>query len=277
LGAKIYLRETSSKGLVIDGASSIRVGDVGRLKILIQTAHERRSTESTGANSVSSRSHAVCIIQFPKSGGKLVLVDLAGSERRKDSMWHDKDRQKEGAEINASLHALKECIRWKRNLGRSSSGPPAPFRLSVLTRLLSESFTNPTSRLAVIATVSPCATDIEHTITTLKTVMGLSSCPQAIIETKQTDLAGACKALIESRRPIRSSDPPRPTYVDVPPKKWTCEQVSEWCVGFPKGTTGAMLIRMPESRFIQICQGDEKRGVKLFRDLHDYISKHQKA
>ena len=26
-------------------------------------------------------------------------------------MWHDADRRKEGAEINQSLHALKECMR----------------------------------------------------------------------------------------------------------------------------------------------------------------------
>lgn len=28
----------------------------------------------------------------------------------KDSMHHTKERQMEGAQINASLHALKECI-----------------------------------------------------------------------------------------------------------------------------------------------------------------------
>ncbi|EER14585.1 hypothetical protein Pmar_PMAR025049, partial [Perkinsus marinus ATCC 50983] len=35
------------------------------------------------------------------------------TERRKDSFYHDKVRQQEGAEINASLHALKECIRYR--------------------------------------------------------------------------------------------------------------------------------------------------------------------
>lgn len=47
------------------------------------------------------------------SRGLLTLVDCAGSERKEDSNKHDVQRQKEGAEINTSLHALKECIRFK--------------------------------------------------------------------------------------------------------------------------------------------------------------------
>lgn len=42
--------------------------------------------------------------------GQLLLIDCAGTERRKDAMYHSKERQQEGAEINASLHALKDLI-----------------------------------------------------------------------------------------------------------------------------------------------------------------------
>ena len=58
-------------------------------------------------NAVSSRSHAVLRITLinPESAteGRLTLVDCAGSERKEDSMYHDKERQRESTEINASL------------------------------------------------------------------------------------------------------------------------------------------------------------------------------
>jgi len=252
--ASIKLREGPNGSLVMDGASRVSAGNPVDLASLMSAAHARRNTESTSANDVSSRSHAICILHIRPSGGKLMLVDLAGSERRKDSMWHDRDRQREGAEINASLHALKECIRW-----RSKGGGPAPFRLSTLTRVLAETFSNPDAKFNVIATVSPCATDVEHTVSTL-TAVGLlvGSVP---VETKQTEMY-----------------PKESVVRHVHPKKWTCEQVQRWLekegeksANIPKSTTGAMLVRMAESRFVQVCSGDEKRGYRLFKSLRDLM------
>lgn len=45
--------------------------------------------------------------------GSVTLVDCAGSERKEDSMYHTKEQREEGAQINASLHALKECVRMR--------------------------------------------------------------------------------------------------------------------------------------------------------------------
>merc|ERR1719454_394632 len=133
---------------------------------MLQMAQSRRKTSATEANSVSSRSHSICILRLLRSGGQLMLVDCAGTERRKDSMYHSKERQQEGAEINASLHALKECM---RHFTSSQKVPSYVFRASSLTKILSEAFTSGSNaRLSVVCTASPCATDTEHTIATLR-------------------------------------------------------------------------------------------------------------
>jgi kinesin family protein 2/24 len=151
--------------------AEIPVQDADELLRVIRFACSLRATEATGVHDASSRSHAVCRIYISRGGeggggtageSMLQLVDLAGSEHRIDSADHDAARRKEGAQINASLSALKECVR-----SRARGEAFVPYRKSKLTHLLRACFAegNPT---VVLATVSPSSKDTEHSINTLR-------------------------------------------------------------------------------------------------------------
>lgn len=68
----------------------------------------------------------------------------------------------EGAEINKSLLALKECIR-----ALDQGGKHTPFRQSKLTQVLKDSFVG-NSRTCMVATISPGGSNSEHTLNTLR-------------------------------------------------------------------------------------------------------------
>ena len=110
----------------------------------------------------------------PPSAGLLLLVDCAGSEWASDSSEHSAARRREGAEINASLHALKQCVRKHGERTRNGRAH-VPYRESLLTRILAPVFECADARLAVIGCVSPGACDAEHSIATLRTVAQLAA------------------------------------------------------------------------------------------------------
>jgi len=137
---------------------------------LLETIHEGsqiRATGVTGANSQSSRSHAVFSIELrlqetDKVHGRFSFIDLAGSERGADTMQNSHQTRREGAEINKSLLALKECIR-----ALDMRHAHKPFRQSMLTRVLKESFIGNAYTL-MIANVSPSSGSSEDTLNSLR-------------------------------------------------------------------------------------------------------------
>ena len=103
--------------------------------------------------------------------GKLLLVDLAGSERAADCQSNNRQRRLEGAEINKSLLALKECIRALDNKSNH-----LPFRTSKLTMVLRDSFmASAKSKIVMIACVNPVSSNADHTINTLRYAERLKS------------------------------------------------------------------------------------------------------
>jgi len=90
------------------------------------------------------------------------FIDLAGSERGADVVETNKQTRMDGAEINKSLLALKECIR-ALDLDKRHT----PFRGSKLTLVLKDSFTG-NCKTVMIGNISPATSACEHTLNTLR-------------------------------------------------------------------------------------------------------------
>jgi hypothetical protein len=215
--------------MCVVGLKEFPVFDVELVEALIDHGSAARCVGSTGANAESSRSHAIMQFVLRKKNdgtddenknvpehvlaqrkkltgksranhaavhGKLSFVDLAGSERGADTSENDAKTRLEGAEINKSLLALKECIRalvrvafpkslrvlpivqsnysytlrnadtffyWYQDRGSGH----VPFRGSKLTEVLRDSFMGD-SRTVMIANISPATGSCEHTLNTLR-------------------------------------------------------------------------------------------------------------
>jgi kinesin family protein 2/24 len=186
---KLCIRESGTGEICVVGLTEYPVADVSAVSALIERGNAARSTGSTGANADSSRSHAILQLTLRRrvpgealggpseeggSGapvgrmhGKFSFIDLAGSERGADTSDNDRQTRLEGAEINKSLLALKECIRALDQDRAGGGGRHIPFRGSKLTEVLRDSFGGD-GRTVMIANISPAASNCEHTLNTLR-------------------------------------------------------------------------------------------------------------
>ncbi|KAJ8918747.1 hypothetical protein NQ315_015067 [Exocentrus adspersus] len=167
--AKLRILEDGKQQVQVVGLTEKVVSTTDEVLKLIQKGNQARTSGQTFANSNSSRSHAVFQIylrsnnNMAKIHGKFSLIDLAGNERGADTSSANRQTRMEGAEINKSLLALKECI---RALGRK--GAHLPFRVSKLTQVLRDSFVGSNSRTCMIAMISPGVNSCEHSLNTLR-------------------------------------------------------------------------------------------------------------
>ncbi|KAB0793212.1 hypothetical protein PPYR_12872 [Photinus pyralis] len=167
---RLKVWEDGNQKVQIVDLTEIVVKNVEQVLEIIQKGSNQRTSAQTSANLSSSRSHAVfqIVLREIVAGGKRVvgtfsLIDLAGNERGADTFKSNRLTRIEGAVINRSLLALKECI---RALGKKETH--CPFRGSKLTQILRDSFIGENSRTCMIALISPGVSSCEHTLNTLR-------------------------------------------------------------------------------------------------------------
>mmetsp|Transcript_6887 Transcript_6887/g.15585 ORF Transcript_6887/g.15585 Transcript_6887/m.15585 type:complete len:640 (+) Transcript_6887:56-1975(+) len=164
----LHARENAKGQVVIVGLQEVPLENVQQLMGVIEYGLRERTTGCTGANVDSSRSHAILQIclkdtQKGRVHGKFSFIDLAGSERGADVTETDRQTRMDGAEINKSLLALKECIR-----ALDQQQDHTPFRGSKLTQVLKDSLVGDNCRTLMIANLSPSAGSVEHSLNTLR-------------------------------------------------------------------------------------------------------------
>lgn len=170
------LREDPQKGVFVAGLRENIVANVEEVEKLIRIGIDRRITESTMANAVSSRSHAIIQItvesrekvlvdSYEIAVGKLNLIDLAGSERASKTR-NIGARLLEGANINRSLLSLGNCINALSEVHMKGRKVFVPYRDSKLTRLLKDSLGG-NCRTMMITCLSPAFYNYEDTFNTL--------------------------------------------------------------------------------------------------------------
>uniref|UniRef100_A0A671EA11 Kinesin family member 24 n=1 Tax=Rhinolophus ferrumequinum TaxID=59479 RepID=A0A671EA11_RHIFE len=228
------------------------------LQVILKGSKER-STGATGVNADSSRSHAVIQIQIKDSAkrtfGRISFIDLAGSERAADARDSDRQTKMEGAEINQSLLALKECIR-----ALDQEHTHTPFRQSKLTQVLKDSFIG-NAKTCMIANVSPSHVATEHTLNTLRYADRVKELKKGI---------KCCTSAASRNRTSGNSSPKRIQSSPVAPPGDKCspkevklglQQSLTVVSGSTRGKAHPLASHPPNVPFASVPKGPGKRSV----------------
>mmetsp|Transcript_106908 Transcript_106908/g.300591 ORF Transcript_106908/g.300591 Transcript_106908/m.300591 type:complete len:619 (-) Transcript_106908:183-2039(-) len=233
---EVVLRADASERVHVRGALTLSLtpSSASDLANVLEDALRLRKAEATERNPVSSRSHAVCILDIDGLG-TVRFVDLAGSERNYETHYMTAQQHRDFAEINTSLMALKDCFRAHAQLIQQRPARP-PYRASRLTQVLRSCFTDPHHKTAILAMVSPTATDLLHSTNSLLQVTQMSASLSALRLECTVDL-------------------PLLTFMAAAPVwEWTTEDVDMWIktvdngrfkyLVLPPKVTGAALLRL---------------------------------
>ena len=164
--AEIILREDGKKNAVPTNITEVPLHSVEDFLKCVRKGMSQRITAKNSTNSESSRSHAVLnivIMNGKKQYSKVTFIDLAGNERGADTLDQEKQTKVDGAHINKSLLALKECIR-----AIDSKKDHLPFRGSKLTMILRDSIMDDNCRTLMIGNIAPGSRSCENTMNTLR-------------------------------------------------------------------------------------------------------------
>ncbi|XP_034293322.1 kinesin-like protein KIF14 isoform X1 [Pantherophis guttatus] len=176
----LRVREHPVFGPYVEDLTANAVSSYSDIQNWLQLGNKHRATAATGMNDKSSRSHSVFTLVMTQTKAEIVekkeyehriisrvnLVDLAGSERCSTGQTSG-ERLKEGASINKSLLTLGKVISALSEQNQSRKKLFVPYRDSVLTWLLKESLGG-NSKTSMIATISPAASNVEETLSTLR-------------------------------------------------------------------------------------------------------------
>ncbi|XP_077463203.1 kinesin-like protein KIF14 isoform X1 [Stigmatopora argus] len=176
----LRVREHPIHGPYVEELSVNVVGSFSDIQGWLELGNKQRATAATGMNEKSSRSHSVFTLVMTQTKTEMVegeehdhnitskinLVDLAGSERS-NSAQTSGDRLREGASVNKSLLTLGKVISALADQALTKKKIFIPYRESVLTWLLKESLGG-NSKTAMIATLSPAASSVEESLSTLR-------------------------------------------------------------------------------------------------------------
>lgn len=164
---QVFLRQDMDTKKYFVDSEAVLLNSPEEVDSMLATANRNRTVAATNMNRASSRSHCVFTLKLEgrdvdgnKSEGVLNLIDLAGSERVKESQVEGQNF-KEAASINTSLSTLSKVM-----TALAENASHIPYRDSSLTRLL-EGCLGGNSKSLMFVMVSPLATDIKETVSSL--------------------------------------------------------------------------------------------------------------